>query len=467
MGQATFNRNGFLIILIVIFISRLPFVNAGFGGEEDAWGLALTAQRIATTGQYEVSRLPGHPVQELIYSALSNQPPVVHNTITALFSTIATGLFMLILLRLGISVWLPAGLAFAFTPVIYINSTNAMDYMWTQAVVLAGFYLLLYSRPGWCGVMTGIAAGCRITALAMLVPFAFWLLNPENKKKSVADISLMIVTAFVVSLLVYYPVYSTYGFAFFDYTARIPAPFDKAIYRATAGTWGVIGFLDLAALIAAGAYIRFRTKANFSVILKFKKIAGFSVLVIAIYTLSFTLLPHKAAFFIPVIPFVFILIGVMLPSRFITAFSFSMILSSFFVSINLDRPDRSATPSDWSLKTEFLGRPVVIDFLHGPVIAEHTKRLNKIEASKKMAAAVHHLKKPSVIIAGFWMNDVLYQSGRLPEQIQMVYYESEDSLQSWKHQGKEIYFLPEQDEFNDKCFKSVFTGKYAEPLPIR
>lgn len=51
------HRN-FLWVLLLIFISRLPFVNAGYGAEEDAWAMRLVTERIATTGQYEVSRLP-------------------------------------------------------------------------------------------------------------------------------------------------------------------------------------------------------------------------------------------------------------------------------------------------------------------------------------------------------------------------------------------------------------------------
>ena len=51
----------FFILFIVVFISRLPFLSAGYGVEEDSWGIALAAAHTALTGVYEPSRFPGHP----------------------------------------------------------------------------------------------------------------------------------------------------------------------------------------------------------------------------------------------------------------------------------------------------------------------------------------------------------------------------------------------------------------------
>lgn len=465
MAEKPYDRRGFFLVLILVFVSRIPFINVGFGSEEDAWGLIVTARHIAETGIYEVSRLPGHPVQEFIYAAISNRPAWVLNLITVFFSVIATGFFMLNLIMLGIRSWLPAGIAFAFTPVVFINSTNVMDYMWAQALVMAAFYFLLWKQPRWSGLMLGIATGCRITSLAMLLPFCYWIYDKEKKRQSFIGMTALISVAVITSLVVFYPVYSRYGIHFFDYTARIPAPFDKALFRATTGTWGVIGFIDLMALLTAGFIKRKQMGAKLFLKPFHKEIAVFSLMVIVIYSFSFIMLPHKAAFFIPVIPFVILLICILFPSQYIVAFSFSMVFSSFFISINQDSAERSATPSRWSIKTVILNRPVVIDFLHGPVIAEQSKRNNKMEFAQRTAEKIKRIENPAVIIAGFWYNDVMFPLEKLPGHIQMVYYEPEDSLKSWKEKGKEIYFLPEQDDYNDLCYKGRFTRKYAQPLP--
>ncbi|MDZ7846272.1 MAG: hypothetical protein U5L96_05675 [Owenweeksia sp.] len=66
---------------------HLPFIGQGYGREEDAWAQVLNAQKIWETGVYEVSRLPGHPLYELLLSALwPLHSPVFFN----LLSTIAT-----------------------------------------------------------------------------------------------------------------------------------------------------------------------------------------------------------------------------------------------------------------------------------------------------------------------------------------------------------------------------------------
>jgi hypothetical protein len=60
----------FITLFLIVLLSRIPFLYAGYGIEEDSWGIALAAFHTHLSGIYEPSRLPGHPVQELVYSAL-------------------------------------------------------------------------------------------------------------------------------------------------------------------------------------------------------------------------------------------------------------------------------------------------------------------------------------------------------------------------------------------------------------
>lgn len=54
------------LVLVVVLFSRLPFLDAGYGVNADAWRVARAAHEIATTGQYSVSRFPGYPIQEIV-----------------------------------------------------------------------------------------------------------------------------------------------------------------------------------------------------------------------------------------------------------------------------------------------------------------------------------------------------------------------------------------------------------------
>jgi len=40
------------IILLIVFLSRTPFLSAGFGSDDDAWRVAVAALRLRDTGEY-------------------------------------------------------------------------------------------------------------------------------------------------------------------------------------------------------------------------------------------------------------------------------------------------------------------------------------------------------------------------------------------------------------------------------
>ena len=65
------NKNTtFILLFIITFLSRIPFLGNGYGVEEDSWGTAVAAYHYNTSGIYETSRLPGHPVQDTLYALI-------------------------------------------------------------------------------------------------------------------------------------------------------------------------------------------------------------------------------------------------------------------------------------------------------------------------------------------------------------------------------------------------------------
>ncbi|HSH68090.1 MAG TPA: hypothetical protein VLB84_20335, partial [Bacteroidia bacterium] len=84
----------FIFLFFIVFISRFPFLWAGYGVEEDSWAIALAAFHTKCTGIYEPSRLPGHPFQEYIYSALWGPHSVfIFNALSAFVSSIGAVFF--------------------------------------------------------------------------------------------------------------------------------------------------------------------------------------------------------------------------------------------------------------------------------------------------------------------------------------------------------------------------------------
>jgi hypothetical protein len=89
------------ILALLVLLSRLPFLNAGYGVEEDSWGIAVAAYHTQLYGVMEASRLPGHPVNELIYSLFWGYGPWLYNFFSAICSVICFILFYLTLKKLN------------------------------------------------------------------------------------------------------------------------------------------------------------------------------------------------------------------------------------------------------------------------------------------------------------------------------------------------------------------------------
>jgi hypothetical protein len=159
-----------IILTFVVFLSRVPFLGDGFGTNPDGWRVADAARIIALSGHYSYSRPPGHPFQELFYSLIWDASPTMFNLITAMLSVGVFIFFYLSLAKLNFKKSLLGALALVFIPVVYINSTNSMDFIWALFFILGSFYFALDLKLALAGIFLGLAIGCRITSAAMMIP---------------------------------------------------------------------------------------------------------------------------------------------------------------------------------------------------------------------------------------------------------------------------------------------------------
>ena len=132
-----------LLLLLLVFVTRVPFIFDGYGVEEDSWGLVVNAYEMKDAGHYVASRVPGHPLQEYVYRAMYDAPAWVYNLPSVLMSMAAVAFFFLALRKMQLRAAFPAALAFSFVPVFYIAGTYTIDFAWTTAFVLGSFYFLL------------------------------------------------------------------------------------------------------------------------------------------------------------------------------------------------------------------------------------------------------------------------------------------------------------------------------------
>jgi len=231
-------------VAALVVLSRIPFLSAGYGVDFDAWRVAGAARTIATTHVYTAARFPGNPVHEVVCAMLLPGGYIALNTATALFSGMAAAFFALSVRVLGGKDYALAGLALAFTPVVFISSTTTIDYVWALAFTMGSLYFVLIGRPVLAGLMLGGAIGCRLTSGAMLIPLGIMLAGRERRAR-LASLCTFVLGASLVAAVAFAPVVLRYGWGFFRFFENGLPTFAEAARRATEGVWGRVGFLAL------------------------------------------------------------------------------------------------------------------------------------------------------------------------------------------------------------------------------
>jgi hypothetical protein len=431
-----------------------------------------------------MSRAPGHPLQELIYALMWNASPFFYNLLSAAASLVAAVFFALTMKNLGIKHYLFAAFAFAFTPVVFISSAYTNDYMMAMAFVMGSFYCVtqptLLSPPKgekytrvfpplwgglvWGGLFLGLAIGFRITSGLMLIPFCILLL--PTSKGGLRAVLLLFISATVVGAATYIPVLKTYGLSFFNYNDQFPYPnLPKVFFKFTFGVFGLIGFVTICFFKLKIIFERMRSKAGMIPAEFPKNLFYASCTAIILYLFSYLRLPQKSAYLIPMIPFVILLAGMYLSGRAFQLFCVLMTLSSFLFSMNLTDPLRGSVHSPLAVTFSMAGQEIFIDPFSGPFFADRSKRLNKIAYTEKIFAKTQAEQKKTVLICGWWYNELLVRQWGEKENINVkpVFYIGREEMEKYISEGYKLYFLPEQNLYNDQYSQIQLTDSLAKP----
>lgn len=454
----------FVFLFILVFVSRLPFLSAGYGVEEDSWGIVLAGAHTYLTGIYEPSRFPGHPIHEFIYSAFPFHPEWFYNLFSAFFSAVAVLFFAFILKHLNFKHFFIASLAFAFTPVFYISSTYTIDFTWTIAFILISFYAFLKNQFVFCGIFLGLAIGCRITSGAMLLPFLIIFWEKNNLKQNVRIAAKILIPLMIVSIVSYLPLIVQFGSDFFMYYDQFPYPsMAKVFYKMIPGVFGFMGVVAISICIVWIFINRNKfVKGELFEDGLSKKIVVSSFVVIVLFVISYFRLPQKSGYMITVIPFVILLFGYYLNSKLFNFLCSVLVLSSFFCSINLTDKLRGATYSRLALTFTISGQELFFDPISGPIFSDYSKRLQKMKYTDEVLEHSNTMNKKTVVIAGWWYNEIMVKL--LPNNAANVIFESyinTEKMLDYNSRGYKIKYLPEQNIYNDQMFNISTTNTLA------
>ena len=321
----------FCLVLALCLASRLPFLDAGYGNDPDAWELIRAARHLDLTDEYVASRLPGYPLPEFASALLWRGGPIVVNLCTALFSVAAAAAFILSLKRLAVPHPFLAGLAFALTPVVYLNSTTAMDYVWALAFIMAAFHLALRDRPLAAGLSLGAAVACRLTSALMLLPLGLIVALDGERSSRLRRLTAFSLATMLVAGLAFRPVVSKYGFGFLSFH-QTPAYPDlvTVLSRATLHVWGLVGLLAIAAGVLATVVGRWSRPAVPPRPLAASRPPLLAALAaVVLYAAAYLRLPLEAGYLLPAVPFVLLLLGRLLAHQMFRRVCIGMCLSPF------------------------------------------------------------------------------------------------------------------------------------------
>ena len=455
------------ILFASALLVRLPFLFADYGVEEDSWGHVLNAALMNETGIYEVSRLPGHPLYEALLFIMWNvHSPFLYNLPSALAGAGSVVVFYRIARMHNIKNAFWWSLVFGFVPTLFISAIYTIDYCIALFFGLLSYEAALKNKTEAAGVWLAVAAGFRITALGMLLPIGYYLLSDNTVDKSVAirlrkTIKVATISA-ALTFLFYLPPYFQYGIAFFDFH-RPPYPiWPEIIYKMSIGVWGLIGLLALVlAIVSLLANRKNIIKDNLNTVW---------LLVAVVYTLAYFRMPEKAAFWIPILPFVLLFLARNLTSRAGWIIGSLLLISGWVFGINTTNSLTGSKPGKWAKTLTIAGEEIFIDPLNGAILNDFSKRQNKAAACERLEHEIMLLREPSVVIAGWWyaMIEVNKRDGKWSNRnVELVYFASPEELETWKNRGYQLRYLPEQERINDIKYKTDYTVTNATLLSVK
>lgn len=381
-GSPAFARDGLWQAALFVWIvsSRIPFLSAGYGSDPDAQRVIKAAHTIRETGRYAASRLPGYPVQEYAVAALLPGGVWAINGLSALMSGVCGVCFAGCLRAVGIRAATAFVLALGSVavPVVYLNSTCAMDYVWALAGILAAALAAVRDRPRIAGICLGLAIGTRVTSGAMLLPLALLIAarSPSWSRAWRAQLAMTLV-ALPLAAACYVPVFQRYGASFFSHApAHAAAPTLGLIQRATREVWGVVGCAALAIALVCATCLHSPARERSTHALR-TWVSSACFCAIVLYSVAYALLPLEAGYLIPIVPFTVWLAAMWLTERQRWIFAVLLCLSPF-----VDHQQQRFR-------------------LHAALASDHAERVAIAHEAQQIMEAVARLTKPAVIVAGY------------------------------------------------------------------
>ncbi|ANF50382.1 hypothetical protein A0O34_07575 [Chryseobacterium glaciei] len=317
------------IIAVIILLSRIPFIFNSLGQDLDGWREVYSGKILSEYHIYNVSRFPGYPFPEFVFSLFHQQPYWYLNSLSIIFTMGACLFFYRILEYFKVSLSFLLAIILSFVPIIYLNSTVVIDYNWSLFFMLGSLYFILIKKKWVAVIFFGLMISCRLNNAIFLPAFAFlaYFQFGKNLKETIIFSGLLVLSAIIFFL----PVIVRYEGDFLHSYGTESASLFSLFSLSTLYVYGAIGTLGiLTSLIIQFFTDRFK---NIQLLLKGHFI-GFCFLMIFINFIFFVKYPLESGYLIPSIPFILIISQRILSDKLMKFTLLSLLISPFLISVN-------------------------------------------------------------------------------------------------------------------------------------
>ena len=406
----------FLILLFIL--SRIPLLNLGFGVDPDSWRIANSAFDLRYLHIYNTSRFPGYPLPEYINSLIIDHGWVATNSVTMILSVVSVIFFARILKDLEVKNKGLLVLTYAFLPILWINSTNTMDYMWALTFIIIAWFFILKNRYAFAGLMMGLAIGSRITSAILIFPF-FYLIWIKNRR--CIDCFYFIFPTITVSSLLFLPLFIQHGLKFLTYYPGNVNLMEIG-YSICREFGGIAVFFGLLILLLS-------LKVLFKEITAKNKDIVFLLSTTLIICILFIKAPYEVEYLIPMIPFGLLLLNRVCRREFVVILCILLLLNSFVSFSIVERNDRG----DLTVGTVNVG-------IIKKKIEERTEQMDYTQ--RLVNANINH----SVVIIGWYFPILSYLYKNVP------FYKDRKMVGDAYYEKKGIWNFE-----NDFCYKCLIS----------
>jgi len=329
MPHAHESARPFRPLLLVWAALCLPLLLLGYGSDYDAWRVAMTAEKLWTSGIYTPSRSLGFPLYELVITPLV----ALGGWMLSNLLSLAAGLLIFLALRrlaraghfrhprLVIATLL-------FMPVFYKNATVTMDYLPALACLIWSYLFLQERAPDKAALLVGLSTGFRPTGLLFMLPILLHLRLTGHSWRALFRAALLCAAA---ALLACSPLFFAQEFG-----TPAPAPRSSLLQHIGLIAFHGLRFLgvvqSLLLLLLLMFTLRRRPQSHAP--------AGFTpfhLLNIALWAGLFLLLPDEPEYMLPALPSLLFLLDRFLEHRSFAATA-AILLSYHVIQLEL-RPE--------------------------------------------------------------------------------------------------------------------------------